>query len=503
VSPGRVTVPGSTTVHDLRTLALSFHPLVVLETLEEERARKLLLAVCQDLEMPLFEWTVTRGLCRNDSERAIHGTTHPVRLLQHLKGLTVEGLFWLHDLARFVGEAPVAREFREVLDRFARSRSTVILVAENETLPPDAERRAAYLRIQPPSRTELREVVKSVLDSVRRRQPLNVTLTPDDLDRLVDALRGMTANQARQAVAYAALRDGRLGPKDIRAIHDRKARLLQEGSPLEYFPAEDNPYALGGFDGLKTWLERTSVGFRPEARELGLPAPRGILLVGVQGCGKSLAAKAIARLWELPLLKLDSANLYDKYLGESEKNFRRATEVAEAMAPVVLWIDEMEKGFSPGGPGDGDSAVSRRLFGSLLTWMQEKRADVFMVATANDIFCLPPELLRKGRFDEIFFVDLPDAEDRTSIFQIHLERLKQAPDSVDMERLVDATDGFSGAEIEQVVVAALYRALHESIPLATDLILREIEGTVPLSVSRREDIERLRDLARGRFVPVK
>jgi SpoVK/Ycf46/Vps4 family AAA+-type ATPase len=330
-----------------------------------------------------------------------------------------------------------------------------------------------------------------------------VELSPEDLERLLDALRGMTANQARQVVAYAALADGRFSADNIRTVQERKARLLQESSALEYFPAEDNPFELGGFQRLKAWLERAQVGFAPEARDLNLPPPRGVLLVGVQGCGKSLAAKVIARSWGLPLLKLDAGLLYDKYLGESEKNFRRAVEVAEAMAPCLLWVDEIEKGFSPTGPGESDGGVSRRLFGALLTWMQERRTDVFLVATSNDVFGLPPELLRKGRFDEVFFVDLPDPEDRQAIFRIHLRRHKQNPDRVDLEQLTEATDGFSGAEIEQAVIAGLYRALHERKPLDTSLLLREIEGTVPLSVSRREDVTRLRELARERFVPVK
>jgi hypothetical protein len=435
----------------------------VIDTLEEQRARELLRAAARDLGMPLFEWTVTRGLHQDPDGRPIHGSTKPVTLLQHLAGLTVEAIFWLHDLPRFLDDPGVARELRQLMARFAGTRSALVVAGDPGSLPPDVERQSAYLRL----------------------------------------LRGMTANQARQVVAYAALADGRFSADNIRTVQERKARLLQESSALEYFPAEDNPFELGGFQRLKAWLERAQVGFAPEARDLNLPPPRGVLLVGVQGCGKSLAAKVIARSWGLPLLKLDAGLLYDKYLGESEKNFRRAVEVAEAMAPCLLWVDEIEKGFSPTGPGESDGGVSRRLFGALLTWMQERRTDVFLVATSNDVFGLPPELLRKGRFDEVFFVDLPDPEDRQAIFRIHLRRHKQNPDRVDLEQLTEATDGFSGAEIEQAVIAGLYRALHERKPLDTSLLLREIEGTVPLSVSRREDVTRLRELARERFVPVK
>jgi hypothetical protein len=494
---------GATTVHDLRTLILSFHPLIVIETLEEQRARSLLRAAAADLEVPLFEWSLTRGLSQDGVARAIHGLTKPVALLQHLGGLTVEGIFWIHDLPRFLDDPGLARELRELLGRFSTTRSSIIVVGDSVSLPPDVERQSAYLRLQLPSRDELRQVVSSVWRSVRSRQPVAVELTPEDLERLLDALRGMTANQARQVVAYAALSDGRIGASNIQTVQERKARLLHEAGALEYFPAEDNPFELGGFGRLKSWLDRTRVGFGAEARELGLPVPRGVLLVGVQGCGKSLAAKVIAREWKLPLLKLDAGSLYDKYVGESEKNFRRAVEVAEAMAPAVLWIDEIEKGFTPAGSSEGDGGVSRRLLGALLTWMQERRATVFLVATSNDVFGLPPEMLRKGRFDEIFFVDLPDEADRASIFGIHLRRLKQEPDRFDLRRLVEVTEGFSGAEIEQAVVAGLYRALHERTSLDTGLLLVEIEGTVPLSISRHEDLTRLRSLAGERFVPVK
>jgi SpoVK/Ycf46/Vps4 family AAA+-type ATPase len=244
------------------------------------------------------------------------------------------------------------------------------------------------------------------------------------------------------------------------------------------------------------------VGFSPEAAALNLKPPSGILLVGVQGCGKSLAAKCIARQWELPLLKLDAGRLYDKWSGESERKLRQAIDLAESMAPTVLWIDEIEKGFGSFGSGESDGGTSQRIFATLLTWMQEKKAQVFLVATANDVFKLPPELMRKGRFDEIFFVDLPQPKERQTIFEIHLRHRRQAPEQFDLPALVDASEGMSGAEIEQAVVSSLYASLHAKRPLDTAMLLQELASTVPLSVSRREDVDRLRSLAAERFVPV-
>jgi len=316
----------------------------------------------------------------------------------------------------------------------------------------------------------------------------------------VQALSGLTLNQARQAVAWAVLDDDALTAQDIPRVLRRKCEAVRDEGLLEFYPPEDNTFELGGFDRLKAWLERARVGFTSEARALGLPAPRGILIVGVQGCGKSLAAKAIARAWKQPLLKLDAGRLYDKFIGESEKNLRKALDFAEAIAPSILWIDEIEKGFAHGGEADG--GLSQRILGSFLTWLQERQSPVFVAATANDVLALPPELLRKGRFDEIFFVDLPRAAEREAIFRIHLALRRQDPAGFDLAALTSASDGFSGAEIEQAITSGLYRALHVRQALTTAMLCEEMRGTQPLSVSRREDVERLRDMARGRFVAV-
>jgi SpoVK/Ycf46/Vps4 family AAA+-type ATPase len=342
----------------------------------------------------------------------------------------------------------------------------------------------------------------TVVRSLRDRVPAKVDLSKADLERLLGALSGLTLNQARQAVARAVLRDGMLGANDIPDILAAKAEMLGQDGLLEYFPAEDNAWELGGFAGLKAWLDRAKVGFTPEAAELGLPPPRGLLLAGVQGCGKSLAAKFVARSWGLALVKLDAGRLYSKWAGESERNFRRVIELSESMAPVVLWIDELEKSFASFGSSEYDGGTSQRIFATLLSWMQEKRRPVFLVATANDVFRLPPELMRKGRFDELFFVDLPSEAERKSILEIHLKRRKQDPAAFDLAGLVAASEGTSGAELEQAVVTSLYRSLHEKRQLDSAMLLAELKSTVPLSVTRREDVERLRELARGRFVPV-
>jgi SpoVK/Ycf46/Vps4 family AAA+-type ATPase len=345
-------------------------------------------------------------------------------------------------------------------------------------------------------------MVRNVVESMSARKRIRVDLSKDDAQRLVRALSGLTLSQVRQAIAKVIVGDNALTAPDIDEVVRWKGEIIERGGLLEFYPLEGNQFELGGFSRLKAWLENASVGFTPEARALNLTPPKGVLFVGVQGCGKSLAAKFIARQWRMPLLKLDAGRLYDKYVGESEKNFRKATSLAEAMAPVVLWIDEIEKAFAQGGSNDADGGLSQRLFASVLTWMQEKRREVFVVGAANDLDRLPPELLRKGRFDEVFFVDLPTRDERKSIFGIHLSLRKQDPKQFDLDALTAATEGYSGAEIEQAVIAALYRCLRGKEPLSTASLLHAVSSTVPLSVSRREDIEELRASASGRFTPV-
>ncbi len=394
--------------HDLRTLVLSRHPAIVLATAEEERADALVAAVAADLQLPVWTWTVTRGLAAMDSHGGIHGTTDLGQALQTIADLKGDALYVFKDLTRHLQDPKLCRLLRETLSAFAapHSMSTAILVGAAPEIAPELEPHVVHFDLRPPSRDEYRATLQSVMQSLADHQRARVELTPEDVEPLITALSGLTLNQARQALARVAIEDGALHRSDIAKIVELKAGALKEEGLLEYFPPADNPTELGGFGGLRRWLDRARLARTPQAAELNLPAPRGVLLVGVQGCGKSLAAKYVARAWELPLVKLDAGRLYDKFIGETERNLRKAIATAESLAPVVLWLDEIEKALAPNG-GDGDGGVSRRVFGSFLTWLQEKRADVFVVATANDLSILPPELLRKGRFDEIFFVDLP------------------------------------------------------------------------------------------------
>ena len=506
----------SASVRHFQTLVMSFHPVIVFDTVEEERVEALISSACKDLQMAVFEWSVAAGLARSQASiynrwqneyappkgqrpQAIGKTAEPLDMLRHIQDISFRAIYWLKDFADHLKDPVTARQFREVADQFSYNQSTLVISGEGIRLPASISHDAVYFDMKLPEPEELYEAIAEAARSLKSR--IKLELSPEDVHALVQAMRGMTLKQARKVIAYASLEDGKLCAQDVKRVIERKVQVIHEQGLLDYFPPETNLAELGGFTGLKQWLSYARVGFTPQARNFNLPAPKGILIVGIQGCGKSLAAKTIARQWKLPLLKLDAGRLYDKYIGESDKNFRRAVTMAETMAPCVLWIDEIEKSMGQSG-GDADGGLSRRLFGYFLTWLQEKSSDIFVVATANDLSMIPPELLRKGRFDETFFVDLPSERDRGSIFHIHLARHKQDPHKFDLPQLLQATDGFSGAEIEQVIITSLYRALYEKRPVDTELLLEEIKRTVPLSVSRREDIQRLRAIAQERFVAV-
>src|SRR5947209_9668826 len=488
-------------VHDLKSLVLSFHSLIGIETVEEDRVRSLLMEVATDLKLPLFEWSLTSGFNRVHGS-PINGTQDALAALHHIAQIeNTDAVFLLKDMARHLDNPNISRALRELAEKLTSTRSAIILTGEPLELPKDFEALAIRFRLEMPDIGELRDVVRLAVEAISARQKVQVDLSRDDALRLVQALQGLTINQARQVIAQAIVEDGRLSAADIRTVRC-KGEMIERGGVLEFFPIEENTFEIGGFARLKSWLESARVGFSEEARALNLNAPKGVLLVGVQGCGKSLAAKFIAREWELPLLKLDAGRLYEKYVGDSEKNFRKATAMAEAMAPVVLWIDEIEKAFAQGGSSESDGGLSQRLFGSFLTWLQEKKDEVFVVGAANDLMNVPPELLRKGRFDEIFFVDLPTRDERISIFAIHLRLRKQTPANFNLATLADATEGFSGAEIEQTVISALYRSLQKKQPLTVEALIEAANSTTPLSVSRAEDVQRVREIGK-RFTPVR
>jgi hypothetical protein len=490
---------------ELALLLRSRHPLLVVETEDEERLLARLAEASAEVGFPLFRWTVTGGLRRHGAANPVYETQEPGQALAHIAAAGGPSVYALCDLAPWWTDARLVRRLRDVAQVAAGQQVTLVLVGPAIALPAELRHLCARYSLALPAADELRQLVLDTYNELNPAQKHRFALGRDELDTLVRHLGGLSVPEARRIVGRCVLDDGALDGRDLATALEAKRDRVADSGILVFEEVRHDVPALGGLANLKGWLGRARAGYSARARELGLAPPRGLLLVGVQGCGKSLAAKSVAREWSLPLLRLDPGRLLDKYMGESEKNLRRAFELAEAVAPVVLWIDEIEKAFAGGTSGGGseaDAGLSRRIFGAFLTWLQEKKAEVFVVATANDLSALPPELLRKGRFDEIFFVDLPSAAERKEIFALHLARRKQDPAAFDLPALVAASDGFSGAEIEQAIVTALYGMIAgNGAALTTAQVEAELAATIPLSRTRREEVESLRALAAERFVP--
>ncbi len=517
-------------MQDLRLLIQSRYPILYVETYDEERLAERLARIARELGLPFYGWSATRGLERLSAEHpAEHpgeqpsaeitlppagepaDSRQPLKLLERIRaqaaarGHRLPALYLLRDFHPYLAEPAVVRALRELAqehvgEQHLGSLTTIVLCSPALDMPLELRKVAARFVLRLPDEEELAQTIIETFRELKRSHDVRYGLREPELRQMAQSLRGLTLPEVRRLVTLRTLCDGALDASDLPAIAAAKQEDVESSGLLELCPASDEIAPLGGLTHLKAWLRRFAAGFSDRARDLGLPPPRGVLLTGVQGCGKSLAAKTIARTWGLPLARLDPGRLLDKYIGESEKNLRRALASAEALAPMVLWIDEIEKAFAGGG-GEADAGLSRRLLGGFLTWMQEHRGAVFLAATANDVSAVPPELLRKGRFDEIFFVDLPAAPERREIFAIHLRLRHQDPAAFDLDRLAAAAVGWSGAEIEQALVAALYGMLAEGgSELTTDRLLAEIDGGVPLSRSRQEEVAELREMARERFV---
>jgi AAA+ superfamily predicted ATPase len=474
---------------DLSVLLASQYPLLVVATDEEPRFLEQLRRAARERDIPVWTWTATQGLAR-DGQQPQYQSTDPGRALSFVAEVTTPGAFVFADANPMLKDPVVVRRIKELAQAQRRSQ-TIVLTAPAPQLPEDLEGLAHRWRLRPPDRDELLRLVRSTVRQLADRG-FPVMLGDDRLEEMAEALRGITLREAAGLIRQRALQDGNLD--SIPALRAAKAELLNTDGVLEIVESDAGTLdEIGGLDGLKSWLRLRRIAM--DSHTPGLDPPRGILLTGVPGCGKSLVAKSLSRSWGLPLVLLDPSRLYGKYVGESETRLDTSLRTIEAMAPSILWIDEIEKGFAA---GDQDGGVARRLLGTFLRWLQDHTGDIFLIATANQIDALPPELLRKGRFDEIFFVDLPDAAARREILRVHLAKRGVDPEHVDIERLVERTAGFSGAEIETAIVGARYRAVADRTPVSTNQLEAELSSTVPLSVSRAEDVVELRAWARDR-----
>ena len=548
----------------LKVLINSSTPIVVMETSEEMRAVNLVRAACSELNMATFEWTIADGLVRSgnlspvepprtarsvhpelttvwsqgsrnltqprtalgptggEADRltrslmsalgadnvaaaaagSIYNTREPAQALANMESMTIEAVFILKDFHRHMDDPVVVRRLRDVGQKFSINRRTLIITAPEITMPPELATLVEFFDLPLPDRDRLHEIVHQTFKRLSKTYALKLQLDAVGVAAMSGNLRGLTEEEAERAVSQALVKRYALCPETVTDVLEAKKQLLRRSGMLEFIEASDSMANVGGLGNLKRWLARRRGAWEDSAREFGLEPPRGMIVLGVQGCGKSLCARALAGEWKLPLVKFDTSAVYDKYIGETEKRIRKVFQVAEGLAPCVLWIDELEKVFAGSGPdsASADAGVSSRLLASFLSWMQDRKTPVFVAATCNNVAALPPELIRKGRFDELFFVDLPNQAERKQIFCLQLARRNRNPADFDLDRVAAAANGYSGAEIDAAVQGALYAAYSEKKALSSRSLLDALSETVPLSVTRAEEIQALRKWAKTRAV---
>ncbi len=488
--------------HDeLRLLVNSRHPIITVETPEEERFEQMLFDVATELGVPLYEWSVTTGLAKFHGA-PIYNTELTEQALANIALIQGDAIFLLKDFARYCDNDRICRRLRDLAEKFRMVRRSIVISAASMQLPPELAADAAPFSLGLPAAEDLLPGVKSILADLNRDQHIPVALDVPGICQVAQNLVGLAEEEAMRTLRMCILGRGRADAGLLDAVLDAKRQALRTDGLIETIRRDASFGDIAGLKRLREWIAKRKSALTPEGQRFGLVPPKGVLITGVQGCGKSLAARAVAGEWGFELARLDAGALYDKFVGESEKRLHKALELAQKLAPLVLWIDEIEKAFaSAGSSGDADAGLSQRLLATLLTWMQDRESGVFLAATSNNIMVLPPEMLRKGRFDEIFFVDLPDAETRAALFALHLKKRGRDVAGFDLQKLAAGCEGFSGAEIEQVIVAGLYTAFAQKQQLTTDILLAEIRSTQPLSVTRAEEVEAVRRWAKTRAAP--
>lgn len=486
---------------EIEILIRAKYPVLYVVSWEEQRVQQALQNICKDLGRNLHSWTLTQGFTPAFPVAANSKGTLPGELeaLATAREAPEFSVILLKDFHPFMKDYRVVRLIRDLAFKFRERAQTLVILGPSLNLPTDVEKDVSVIDFGLPTADDIAAVLDQVIESVRDNDKLDTKLSSEDRERIIQSAQGLTLDEVEAVFARSLVEKKRF---DLDAVLEEKKGIIRKTGLLEYYPPQNRITDVGGMELLKEWLDRRSKSLTDAAKAFGLPTPRGVLLLGVQGCGKSLLAKAIAAEWNLPMLKLDVGRIFGSLVGQSEENIRKAIKIAESVAPCVLWADELEKGFAGvGGSGVSDSGTTARVFATFLTWMQEKTAPVFLVATANDVTALPPEMLRKGRFDEIFFVDLPDLHEREAIFKIHFLKRDRDPANYDLAELAKATQGFSGAEIEQVIIGGLFTAFDSSRELIQADLLEEAKDTVPLSTMMREEIDELRTWAQLRTRP--
>jgi SpoVK/Ycf46/Vps4 family AAA+-type ATPase len=479
------------------------YPILYIVSWEERRVEETLSKVCAALNRNLHCWSVTQGM-RPPVARTTGPANPPVlpgelEVLAQVHEAPEYTVFVLKDFHPYMKDTRVVRLLRDLAVRLRGRAQTLIILGPVLTLPTELEKDVTVLDFGLPEPKEIEAILDKAIEAVKDNPQIKSKLKPSEKEALVKSAQGLTLDEIESVLAKSLVSKKRF---DLEVFLEEKKQIVRKSGLLEYYPADHHLSDVGGMGLLKEWLDRRTNSFTDKARAFGIPVPKGILLLGVQGCGKSLIAKAVAATWNLPMLKMDVGRIFGSLVGQSEENIRRAIKVAESVAPCILWADELEKGFAGvSGSGVSDGGTTMRVFATFLTWMQEKTKPVFIIATANDVTALPPEMLRKGRFDEIFFVDLPEAAEREQIFAIHLKQRKRDPAAFNLKALSSLSKGFSGAEIEQAVVGGLFTAFDADRDLTQEDLAGEVKAAVPLSVMMQEEIDELRTWAEMRTRP--
>jgi ATP-dependent 26S proteasome regulatory subunit len=491
---------------DLETLIRARYPIIYIVSGEELRVQNLVQEIARKRQKKVFEWSCSTGIVPAgtsiQSQRQRSPTTkEPLAALDQVIEQVEPAIFLFKDFHPFLTKTnfAITRKLKEIALHLKNSYKTILIVSPVLELPPELEKEVTVLNHPLPTREELAALLDKIVDDVRQFKQVKVEVDAAAQERLSQAALGLTLGEAENVFARILVKTERLSAGDVSEVFAEKQQIIRKSGLLEYCATSENFENVGGLAVLKEWLTKRAIAFSDQARAFGLSAPKGILLLGVQGCGKSLCAKAVSQLWQLPLLRFDMGRMFGSFVGSSEENVRRAIGVAESVAPAILWVDEIDKAFAGSqSSGATDGGTTARVFGTFVTWLSEKAAPVFVVATANDISQLPPELLRKGRLDEIFFVDLPSRDERAEIFRIHLARRKRDTAKFDLEALAGASAEFSGAEIEEAINSALYDAFYAQQDLTNEQVRKALAQTVPLAKTMDEQISRLRSWAEGR-----
>jgi hypothetical protein len=491
---------------ELEVLIRARYPLIYVQTSEEMRLLPLVMEIAARRGKKVFEWSYSTGIVpagtNIQSQKSRNAATKdPLAALDQVLDQVEPAVFVFKDFHPFLAKSnfAVIRKLKDIALHLKNSFKTVILVSPLLEIPAELDKEITVLNFPLPTKEDLGALLDRILADVRSLKQVSIEIDEAGRERLLQAALGLTLGEAENVFAKIIVKDARLSGDDVNEVFAEKQQIIRKSGLLEYYATSESFGNVGGMGILKDWLVKRSAAFTVEARAFGLPAPKGVLLLGVQGCGKSLCAKAIASQWQLPLLRFDMGRMFGSLVGSSEENVRRAIAVAESIAPAILWVDEIDKAFAGSqGSGASDGGTTARVFGTFLMWLSEKTAPVFVVATANDISHLPPELLRKGRLDEIFFVDLPAESERADIFRVHIGKRGRNPEQFDLPALAQASPDFSGAEIEEAINSALYEAFSAGEELATGHVLNAIHETVPLAKTMDEQINRLRSWADGR-----